>query len=169
MRWTIRLFTSLVVVVCLAVLSAYGQAPKAGPAQQSLEVPLQQRVAALEKEVQGLKAELAALRDQIQRSGLTQAPAASGGGSRPDGARPSETEIRNCVAAARSDTGSTYGQLGVLRGVMEFGTTITSQGGLAEPPKGTSIFPVRFHAPDKYMWDFWAFKDSFGKLTCVRR
>jgi hypothetical protein len=168
MRWTIRVFTSSVVVMCLAVLFAYGQATKAGPAQQSLEVPLQQRVAALEKEVRSLKAELAALRAQIQRSGSAQAPVASGGGSRPDGARPSETEIRACVATARTPTDRAYGQLG---GVMEFGTTITSQGGLGEPAKGTSIFPIRFHTPERAraVWDFWAFKDSFGKLTCEGR
>jgi len=79
-------------------------------------------------------------------------------------ARPSEAEIRACVAAAPSITG-TYGQLG---GVMEFGKTITSQGGLGEPPKGTSIFPVRFQTADKFVWTFWAWKDEFGKLTCDR-
>jgi|SRR5450432_2015023 hypothetical protein len=189
MRWTIRVFISSVIVV----LFAYGQAPNAGPAQRSLEVPLQQRVATLEKEVQRLKAELVAIRAQIQRSGSTQPPVASGSGfdpltgtfaldrstqtpvapgsgSSPGGTRPSETEIRTCVAAAPTHTGGLYGQIGgLMGGVMEFGTTITSQGGFGEPPKGTNIFPVRFHAADKFDWDFLAFKDSFGKLTCVRK
>jgi hypothetical protein len=172
MSWTIRVLTSSAVVVLLAVLVAHGQAPKAAPAQKSLEVPLQQRVAALEKEVQSLKAELAALRAQIQRSGSTQNPLASGGGSRPDGARPSEAEIRTCVAATRTQTDSTYGNVygGVLQ--IEFGTTITSQGGTMElamgAPKGTSIFPTKIHFAENYVFTFWALKDSFGTLKCSR-
>jgi hypothetical protein len=172
MAWTIRVLTSSAVVVCLAVLVAHGQAPKPGPAQKSLEVPLQQRVAALEKEVQSLKAELAPLRAQIQRSGSTQAPVASGSGPRPDGTRPSEAEIHTCVAAARTQTDSTYGSVygGVLQ--FEFGTTITSQGGTMElamgAPKGTSIFPTKIHFAGNYVFDFWVFKDSFGTLKCFR-
>lgn len=168
--WTIRVLASSAVVVCLAVIVANGQAPKPGPAQKLLEVPLQQRVAALEKEVQSLKAELAALRAQIQRSGSTQTPAASGSGSGPKGARPSEAEIRACVAAAPTQTGSNYGIYGgVLQ--IEFGTTITSQGGTMElamgAPKGTSIFPTKIHF-DHDVFDFWALKDSFGTLKCYR-
>jgi hypothetical protein len=132
-------------VVCLAVSVAHGQAPKPVPAQKSLEVPLQQRVAALEKEVQNLKAELAALRAQVQRSGLTQPPVASAV-DRDHGARPSEAEIRTCVAAV-VEHGRTYGQDNGGIAQLEFGTTITSQGGATElmlgTPKDTSIFPTR--------------------------
>lgn len=170
MRWAIRVLTSSAVVVCLAVLVAHGQAPKPGPAQKPLEVPLQQRVGALEKEVQSLKAELAALRAQIQRSGSTQTPVASGSGSRPDGARPSETEIRTCVAAGKTATGTPYGRFygDVLQ--IEFGTTTTSQGGMMElamgAPKGTSMFPTKIHFSGNDVIDFWVFKDSFGTLKC---
>jgi hypothetical protein len=134
-------------------------------------VALQQRVAALEKEVQSLKAEVAVLRAQIQRSGPTQTPVDSSTGSRPDGARPSETEIRTCVAAARHPgTGVSYGRYGdVLQ--IQFGTTTTSQGGMMElamgAPKGTSIFPTKIHFPENNVVDFWFFKDSFGTLKCT--
>jgi hypothetical protein len=166
-----RVLTSSAVVVCLAVLVANGQAPKPGPAQKSLEVPLQQRVAALEKEVQSLKAELAALRALIQRSGSTQNPLASGSGSRPDGARPSEAEIRTCVVDAylESEAIPRGGNFGVFQ--LEFGTTFTSQGGMTElargAPKGTSIFPTRMQLGSRVV-DFWVFKDSFGTLKCKR-
>jgi len=163
MRWTIRLLTRSAVGVCLAVSVAHGRAPKPGPAQKSLEVPLQQRVAVLEKEVQSLKAEMAAIRAQIQRSGSTQTPVASGSGSRPDGARPSETEIRTCVA---DHNFSSYGAIQQI----EFGATTTSQGGMMElamgAPKGTSMFPTKIHFAQNYVFKFWAFKDSFGTLKC---
>jgi hypothetical protein len=119
--------------------------------------------------VQSLKADLAALRAQIQQGGSAQAPVGSGSGSKPDGARPSETEIRACVAAAPTQTDGTYG---FISGQIEFGTVITSQGGMMElgmgAPKGTSIFPIRIHENGGFVWEFWAFKDSFGKLKCVR-
>jgi hypothetical protein len=167
-----RVLTSSVVVVCLAVLVVNGQAPKPGPAQKSLEVPLQERVAALEKEVESLKAELAALRAQIQPSGSTRTPVASGSGSRPDGARPSQADILSCVVDAYFESeaiprGSSFGDFRQL----EFGTTFTSQGGMIElargAPKGTSIFPTRMQLSSRAV-DFWVFKDSFGTLKCSR-
>jgi hypothetical protein len=85
------------------------------------------------------------------------------------GSRPSETEIRACVAAAPVPTiGGTYGSVygDVLQ--IEFGTTITSQGGLMEPPKGTSIYPIKAHFAENHVLEFWAFKDSFGTLKCAR-
>jgi hypothetical protein len=65
--------------------------PKSRSEQKSLEVPLHQTVAAIEKEVQSLKAELAALRAQIQRSDSPPTPVAPGNGSRPNGPRPSRS------------------------------------------------------------------------------
>ena len=126
------------------------------------------RCSALEKEVQTLKAELAALRAQIQRGGSTQTPV--GSVDRDHGARPSEAEIRACVAAAPTQIGGTYG---FISGQIEFGAVITSQGGTLEmgmgAPKGTSIFPIRINEADRGMvWEFWAFKDSFGTLKCYR-
>jgi hypothetical protein len=163
MRWTILASTRTAVVAYLALSVAHGQAPKPRPEQKSPEVPLQQRVAALEKE--GLKAELAALRAQIQRSGSTQTPVTSGSGSRPNGARPSEAEIRTCVAA--TEIGRDFG--GVFQ--LEFGTTIISQGGMMElamdAPKDTRIFPTKIHF-DHYVFNLWVFRDSFGKLRCER-
>lgn len=168
MRRTNHVLTSSAVVVCLAVSLAHGQAPKPSPAQQSLEVSLQQRVAALEKEVQNLKGELAALRAQIQRSGSTQTPVVSGSGSIPNGARPSQAEIQACVNA------SSYGDFPILQ--LEFGTPITSQGGLMElamdAPKGTIIFPTKIHFAERpgfySVWTTWVFRDSFGTLQCKK-
>jgi hypothetical protein len=80
--------------------------------------------------------------------------------------RPSEAEIRQCVA---TDSG-----LGSIDKV-EFGNTIPSQGGMMElamgAPKDTKIFPVNIHFPyggSTTVRTYWAFKDSFGQLKCVR-
>lgn len=164
MKLTIRLLTGSAIVACLAVLAAHGQAPKPSPAQNAPEVTLQQRVAALEKEVQSLKAELAALRTQIQQSGSTQVPVVSASG-KPNGLLPSLAEIQACVNASEELRGN--GQILQL----EFGTPIISQGGMMElsygAPKGTTIFTTKIHF-DHFVPKTWVFKDSFGTLQCKR-
>lgn len=56
---------------------------------------------------------------------------------------------------------------------LEFGKTITSQGGMIEmamgAPKGTKIFPITVTFDGNKVHDFWVWKDSFGKLKCDRQ
>lgn len=81
--------------------------------------------------------------------------------------RPSDAEVRQCIQATRDPLGSIS--------QVEFGNTMASQGGMMElamgAPKDTKIFPVNIHFPSGMsttVMTYWAFKDSFGQLKCVR-
>lgn len=170
MRSIIRMLTGAAVAVAVAVAVANGQAQKPAPGQQAPDASLQQRVAILKREIQSLKSELATLRAQIQRTGSSQAPVASGNGSRTQGSLPSQAEVQGCVDSSRREGNGLPG--GRIREV-QFGAIATSQGGMMElgmgAPKGTPMFPVKFKLfNDEFEWGIWMFKDSFGKWTCVR-
>jgi hypothetical protein len=107
MRRTIHVLTSLALVVYLPMAVANGQTPKSSPAQRPVELSLQQRVANLEKAVQSLKGELAALRAQIQGTSSTQTPDASPSGSSPDGAQNRQLSQTSAEEAIRTFA-STY-------------------------------------------------------------
>lgn len=164
MRSTMRIFG--LVAVCLIASVAAGQTVKPASTQQLTE--LQQRVAAIEKEVQRLKGDVAALRTQIQSGVSPQSPTSSGGSSGTNGTRPSIAEIQNCINASSDKSLRGYGAMIAP----QFGATTTSQGGMLElsmgAPKGATIYPVRFHFEGNYNRTLWLFRDSFGKLQCKR-
>jgi hypothetical protein len=132
-------------------------------------------VPALQKEVQSLKAELAALRAQIQQGGSTPTPVASGSGStaRSDGARPSQAEVQTCIDSSR-DGSITLMNRGPLE-QLQFGTPTSSQGGMMElalgAANGTTIFPAKYilrtTEGSPFERTIWIFKDSFGKWRCA--
>jgi Na+-translocating ferredoxin:NAD+ oxidoreductase RnfG subunit len=80
--------------------------------------------------------------------------------------RPSESEVRQAYLAEEPNRNITQ---------IEFGNTITSQGGMLElavgAPKDTKIFPTKVSYTDQSgkAWFVlcWVFKDSFGKLKCI--
>jgi hypothetical protein len=102
-------------------------------------------------------------------------------------ARPSDTEVRSCLmanggvsvrtppenalAAAIGITGSKRIQNPTISQV-EWGQTITSQGGIIEmavgAPRDTKIFPARVYVTESTeVPTYWVFKDSFGMLKCI--
>jgi hypothetical protein len=87
--------------------------------------------------------------------------------------RPSEAEVRQCVLAAVGKM-EHYPWSPTLTTItrVDFGKTMTSQGGMIElalgAPKGTKIFPVRVYFEKAGYMDFWVFSDSFGKQTAVQ-
>ena len=89
--------------------------------------------------------------------------------------RPSDNDVKACILDLPTPLGSTQRALYGSISELEFGTTITSQGGMLEmaigAPKETKIYPTKAHFPPPYpaVFDYWVFKDSFGKLKCVRR
>jgi hypothetical protein len=79
--------------------------------------------------------------------------------------RPSESEVRQCLGTTRS---------GIEVTQVEFGNTITSQGGMVElsigAPRDTKMFPVNVHSPSgswTLVTTYWVFNDSFGELKCT--
>lgn len=97
-------------------------------------------------------------------------PPAVAGNRRPNGA-PSHAEIQACLSTTKDERARGYGQIRSL----QYGTPMTSQGGLLElslgAPKGTVIYPIKLSfGPNSYNnWVLWAFLDSFGELTCSRQ
>ena len=93
--------------------------------------------------------------------------------------RPSNAQIQSCILDLPTPLGSTQRALYGSITQLELGQTITSQGGMIEmavgAPKGTKIYPTRAHFANNGLpgppsvFDYWVFKDSFGKLQCVRR
>jgi hypothetical protein len=160
MSLRIRIFaSSLAVVISLTASVGGGQT---APSRETLE----KRVVALEKEVRGLKAELAALRIQIQRSGSRQAPVVPDRASNSDAGRPSEAVIQNCTNHQRRE--SSIGGMGAIISV-QYGTAFASQGGMGEPPKGTMIYPVKIIFERNYERTAHMFVDSFGTWQCEPR
>ena len=148
----------LIVAACASVANAQGAKPNTS--QPSAEVLLQQRVAALEKEVRSLKAELAALRAQIERS--KSPPVVSERASKSSG-RPSQADIQTCINPSSVDFLHYNGPIINV----EYGTTFSSHGERGNPPKGTTIYPVkvRFQLSNSKT-TLHLFVDSFGLWQC---
>jgi hypothetical protein len=84
--------------------------------------------------------------------------------------RPSDDEVKSCIFQATA---------GIQPVKIDFGKTITSQGGMLEmaigAPNGTKIFSTKASfnpsvlSQVPYERAYWVFKDSFGKVQCVRQ
>ena len=93
--------------------------------------------------------------------------------------RPSDDEVKSCILDLPTPLGST--QRALYGGIdqLEFGKAFASEGGMMEmamgAPKGTKVFPTKAHMAQNGLpgpasvYDYWVFKDSFGKLQCVRQ
>ncbi len=152
MNWKRYAFTILV-FVCVSTSIATGQT--------SQQATPQQKIAALEKEVQSLKAQIAALRAQSNRKWSPDAQSRSDRSSSHIENRPSKEEIYSCTQSSGQFVSSDIV-------TVEFANTITSQGSSGQPGAGTKLFPVKISFVGGYVEKGLIYRDPFGKVQCQR-